>query len=193
MIASLRGQLELIRDDSVIVEVGGVGYLVHVTTTFLNEVGRVGQLVELYTHTHVRENELALYGFRALEELDLFKMLIAVSGIGPRTALAILSSFSPETLRSAIAQGDALALTRVPGIGRKTAQRLVLDLKDKVGAPEEAYWMPVLGAADADVLNALTALGYSLAEAQGALAMIPQDTQQLDERILAALRFLGSR
>ena len=193
MIASLRGQLELIRDDSVIVEVGGVGYLVHVTTTFLNDVGRIGQLVELYTHTHVRENELALYGFRSLEELDLFKMLIAVSGIGPRTALAILSSFSPETLRSAIAQGDALALTRVPGIGRKTAQRLLLDLKDKVGAPEEASWMPVLGAADADVLNALTALGYSLAEAQGALAMIPQDTQQLDERILAALRFLGSR
>ena len=137
MIASLRGQLELIRDDSVIVEVGGVGYLVHVTTTFLNEVGRVGQLVELYTHTHVRENELALYGFRALEELDLFKMLIAVSGIGPRTALAILSSFSPETLRSAIAQGDALALTRVPGIGRKTAQRLVLTSRTRSVLPKK--------------------------------------------------------
>jgi holliday junction DNA helicase RuvA len=192
MIASLRGTLQAIREGSVIIDVGGVGYQVHVGATLLGEIGRVGQVVELYTHTHVRENEIALYGFTSLAELDLFQMLIGVSGIGPRTALAILSSFSPETLRSAISQGDALALTRVPGIGRKTAQRLLLDLKDRIGVPAGLTAAESLGPADADALNALTALGYSLLEAQSALAAVPKETQALDERIMAALRYLGS-
>lgn len=191
MIASLRGTLRAIRETWVLVEVGGVGYQVYVPGALLSEFTHIGQPVELYTYTHVRENELALYGFRTLEELDLFTMLLKVSGIGPRTALSILSAFSPETLRGIIAQGDALALTRVPGIGRKTAQRLVMDLKDKIGAPTGA-WVPSGLAVDADALNALTALGYSLAEAQTALAAVPKDIEALDERILAALRYLGS-
>jgi holliday junction DNA helicase RuvA len=193
VIASLHGQIKALKSDSVIVDVGGIGYQVHVTGPLLAELAHVGQTVDLYTHTHVRENELALYGFRSLEELDLFTLLIGVSGIGPRTGLAILSTFAPETLRDAIARGDALALTRVPGIGRKTAQRLVLDLKDKVGASSDLAVGPSLSTADADVINALTALGYSVAEAQSALATVPQDVQELDERILATLRSLGSR
>jgi holliday junction DNA helicase RuvA len=193
MIASLHGQIKAVRSDSIIVDIGGVGYQVHVPGPLLSELAHVGQTVDLYTHTHVRENELALYGFRSLEELDLFTLLIGVSGIGPRTGLAILSTFAPETLRDAIARGDALALTRIPGIGRKTAQRLVLDLKDKIGAPSDLAVVTSLNAADADVINALTALGYSVAEAQSALATIPQDVQELDERILATLRSLGSR
>jgi holliday junction DNA helicase RuvA len=196
VIASLRGQLKALRNSAVIVEVGGVGYLVHVPTPLLNDLGHIGQVVELYVHTHVRENELALYGFRTQEELDLFDLLLGVTGIGPRTALAILAGFSPETLRGAIAQGDVAALTRVPGIGRKTAQRLLLDLKDKVspvGALPEAQWMAGFDAADADVVNALTALGYSVAEAQSALAAVSPEVQGLDARILAALRVFGSR
>ena len=193
MIASLRGQLKAVRDASVIVDVGGVGYQVHVTNTLLESLPGIGQLIELYTHTHVRENEIALYGFRTFEELDLFLVLLRVSGIGPRTALMILSTFSPETLRNAIAQGDILALTRVPGIGRKTAQRLVLDLKDKVGVEVGAWVAPSITPSDADVMNALTALGYSLAEAQSALGTVPAEITELDQRILVALRSLGSR
>lgn len=191
MIASLRGQLKAIRDGSVIVDVGGVGYLVHVTSSLLSESPASGQIIELYTHTHVRENELALYGFRSLEELDLFLLLIKVNGIGPRTAMAILSTFAPETLRGAIARGDVLALTHIPGIGRKTAERMVLDLKDKIGAAVGPLVVPALGTVDADVINALTALGYSVAEAQTAVGALPPEAKELDQRILAALQFLG--
>jgi Holliday junction DNA helicase RuvA len=180
----------LLREETVIVNVGGVGYEVHVTKTFL-ETAHQGQTVDLYTHTHVRENELALYGFITLAEMDLFRTLIGVSGVGPRTAMGVLSVFSPEVLRGAIVQGDVLALTRIPGIGRKTAQRLVLDLKEKLGASAEASLLVGLGAGDADALNALTALGYSVTEAQSALANVPAEVHELDQRIVAALRYLG--
>jgi len=192
VIASLRGQLKAIGDDSVVIDVAGVGYRVYVTAPTLSELGEIGQVVELHTHLHVRENEIAVYGFRSLAELDLFAMLIGVSGIGPRTALATLSAFSPETLRAALVQGDVLVLTRIPGIGPKTAQRLIFDLKDKVGATAEAWAAPGISAEDADVINALTSLGYSIVEAQNALRAIPKDLHELDERILAALQSLGS-
>jgi len=191
VIASLRGQLRAVRDDSVIIDVGGVGYRVHVTGPTLSELGDIGQVVELHTHLHVRETDIALYGFQSLAEIDLFVMLISVSGIGPRTAMATLSAFSPETLRSALVQGDAPALTSIPGIGPKTAQRLIFDLRDKVGAAVDV-WV-ALGASpeDADVIDALTSLGYSVVEAQSALRAVPKDLRELDERILAALRALG--
>ena len=201
MIASLRGKVTAIRDDSLVVDVGGVGYQIHAAGSLLEQVTHLGQALELYTHMCVRENDIALYGFHSLEEQDLFAKLIEVSGIGPRTALAVLSSFSPEALRSAIARGDAMALTRVPGIGRKTAQRLMLDLKDRIGVPAETWPDFYLREGDADVIDALTALGYSLTEARGALAAIERasdgardvaEGRKLDERILAALRFLGS-
>ena len=192
MIASLRGQLKAVRDDSVIIDVGGVGYRVYVTGPTLSELSDIGQVVELHTHLHVRENDIAVYGFRSLAELDLFVMLIGVSGIGPRTALATLSAFSPETLRDALVQGDALALTRIPGIGPKTAQRLVFDLRDKVTAAAGALVAPGLSPEDVDVIDALTSLGYSVLEAQTALRAIPKDLHELDERILAALQSLGS-
>ena len=192
MIASLRGKIQAIKEDSLVIDVGGVGFRVHVVSSLLDGTVRVGQTDELYTHMCVRENDISLYGFRSLEEHDLFVMLIGVSGIGPRTALAALSALSPETLRSAIIQGDISALTRIPGIGKKTAQRLMLDLKDRVGMSKEIGIALSLQEGDADVINALTALGYSLAEARGALATVSPDVQELDERILAALRFLGS-
>lgn len=191
MIASLRGQVQAIRDDSLVIDVGGVGYKVQVVGSVLDEVTRAGQTIELYTHMSVRENDVALYGFRSIEEQDLFSLLLRVRGVGPRTALATLSTFSPKGLRSAIVQGDASVLTRIPGIGRKTAQRLMLDLKDSIGMPLEPWGAAGLGEEDADVISALTSLGYSLTEAQGALAAVPEDAHEVDERVLAALRFLG--
>ncbi len=191
MIASVQGRIQALRAQALIVQVGGVGLLVRVPDGVLSNA-KVGQVVELYTHLYVRESELALYGFATEEEQDIFGTLLGVAGIGPRTALAVLSTFSPEVLRSAILQGDVGMLTRIPGIGRKTAERMMLDLKDKVGAPSEAGWaVSAMREGDADVLNALTSLGYSLGEARDALATIPAEAQALDERILAALRSLG--
>ena len=192
MIASLHGHVEALLDDSLVVRVGDVGYEVRVTRTLLDRVPRVGHKIDLWAYTFVRENEISLYGFETLDERELFLTLLGVAGIGARTALAILSTFAPETLRNAIAQGDAIALTRIPGIGRKTAQRMLLDLKDKIGVLSDD-WMPVpITDADAEAINALAALGYSLAEAQSAVASVPTEIEALDERILAALRLMAS-
>jgi len=190
MIASLEGCIKAIRPHSLILEVAGVGFEVYPPTPLL-ESARIGQPLALYTYMHVREGNITLYGFLTLEEHDLFETLLGVNGIGPRTALSVLSMLSPDALRAIIAQGNAAALTRIPGIGAKTAQRLILDLKDKVGLPLGAVSLSPLQEADVDVINALTALGYSLAEAQRALQAIPPEAKNLDERILAALRSLG--
>lgn len=192
MIASLHGRIKAVRESALIVDVGGVGYEVRVPDRLLSECGGPGEIVELYTRMLVRENEVALYGFRSLKELDLFVMLNGVTGIGPRLALAVLSIFDPESLRDAILRGDAPALAQVSGIGQKTAQRVVLDLEDRLAACAGAWVPAAVSSANADVINALTALGYSLAEAQSALNALPADAQDLDERILAALRYLGS-
>ncbi|MFH1086409.1 MAG: Holliday junction branch migration protein RuvA [Chloroflexota bacterium] len=191
MIASLSGQIQAVRDSSLIVQVAGVGYDVHVPQTARSQV-RVGQTIDLWTHLHVRENELALYGFLHVEEHDLFALLLGVNRIGPRTALAIVSTFAPETLRQAVAQGDLAALARIPGVGPKTAQRLLLDLKDKIGVSAEGAVAGPLSPLDVDVINALTALGYSVVEARTALGAIPPETTTLDERILAALRAMAA-
>ena len=168
-----------------------MGLLVRVPESVLDSA-QVGRPIELFTHMYVRETELALYGFATSAEHDIFVTLLGVSGIGPRTALAVLSTFSPEVLRGAVAQGDISTLTRIPGIGRRTAERLMLDLKDKIGAPSEPGWAgAAMGEGDADVINALTSLGYSLDEARNALAAVPSETEALDERILLALRSLG--
>lgn len=192
MIASLSGQVQWVEESALVVAVQGVGYRVHVTSSVMSHAPHAGAHIELVTEMIVRENDVSLYGFETVEERDLFRLLLSISGVGPRTALAVLSTFSPETLRGAVVHDDVAALTRIPGIGRKTAQRLVLDLKDRVGTPTQAWQPSKVSAGDADVLGALTALGYSLAEAQAALAAVPPELATLDERILAALRALGS-
>ena len=192
MIASLSGAVQVREEGALVVAVQGVGFRVQVTASVLDSVPHVGMHVELLTELIVRENDLALYGFKTTEERDLFRMLVTISGVGPRTAMAVLSTFSPETLRGAVAHDDVVALARIPGVGRKTAQRLVHDLKDRIGVPTQAWQPASLAQGDVDVINALTALGYSQAEAQAALAAIPPDAQSLDARILAALRSLGA-
>lgn len=193
MIASLRGVIQAITEQSLILDVNGVGYLVNVPSTLSQPGFTLGDTLLLYTHLHVRENDIALYGFRTRGELELFLTLLTVPGIGPRTALAVIAVFSPETLRQAVSQGDITALTRVPGIGRKTAQRLLVDLNDKIVVGHNQEFGSQINPMDSDAMNALTALGYSIVEAQQALWQVPVDVSQLDERIIAALRYLGSR
>ena len=193
MIASLHGQVAATGKDWIVVRVGGVGFQVFVPQTFLTSFSQLGQEVTLYTHLHVRENELTLYGCGSEEELALFRLLLGVSGIGPKVALAILSALPPDRLQAAIAQEDEVTLARVPGIGPKTAKKLVFDLKDKVQAQRiggEA--VAVLTEADADLIAALTTLGYSVAEAQEAMRSLPAESLPLEERVRLALAYFVS-
>lgn len=193
MIARLAGVVATTGKDFVVVQVGGVGFQVFVPQTLLSGLAAPGQEVTLFTHLHVRENELTLYGCRSEDELALFRQLQTVSGIGPRVALSVLSFLPPDHLRAAIAQEDVTVLARVPGIGPKTARKLVFDLKDKVAAelpPGEPR--PALTEADADLIAALTGLGYSVAEAQEAIRALPREPLPLEERVRLALAYFAS-
>jgi len=193
MIASVRGVVAGTGQDSIVVQVGGVGFRVFVPRSLLDGLDGPGQELVLFTHLHVRENELTLYGCATEEEIALFRLLLGVSGVGPKVALAILSSLPPDRLRAAIAQEDVTVLARVPGIGPKTAKKLVFDLKDKVaiealpGVPP-----PVLTEADADLIAALTGLGYSVSEAQEAIRHLPREAISLEERVRLALAYFAS-
>jgi Holliday junction DNA helicase RuvA len=193
MIASVQGIVAAVTDDALIVQVGGVGFRVLVPRDLLERVTRPGQEITLHTHLHVRENELTLYGAETEEEIGLFRLLQTVSGIGPKVALSILSSLPPEQFRAAIAQEDVTALARVPGIGPKTAKKLVFDLKDKVGTEVPAGGLaPALGQADADLIAALTGLGYNVSEIQEALRHLPAEPLPLEERVRLALAYFIS-
>jgi holliday junction DNA helicase RuvA len=190
VIASLRGVLAAKGKDSVVVQTGGVGFRIFVPQSLLEQNPGIGQELTLYTHLHVRENELALYGCASEEELSLFGTLLGVSGVGPKVALAVLSALPPDQLRAAIAQEDLAVLSRVPGIGPKTAKKLVFDLKDKIAAqmpPGEP--VPAFTQADADLIAALTTLGYSVAEAQEAIRSLPREELPLEERVRLALAY----
>jgi Holliday junction DNA helicase RuvA len=191
MISALRGRIGAKGESYVIVDVGGVGFKVFVPSTSLDRLGGVGQEVSLFTHMHVRENELALYGFGSSDELQLFELLLGVSGIGPKVGLKIVSLMSTETLREAIATGDAAMLTRIPGIGKKIAERVMVDLKDKLGVSLEFVSYPALTHADAEVISALTSLGYSITEAQAALRSLPQEELQLEDKVRLALQYFA--
>ena len=193
MIASIQGTLLSKGNGFVIVQVAGIGLRVHVPAFVLDKVYTPGQEVSLVTHFYVRENEMSLYGFFAKEELELFELLLQVAGIGPRVALNAMSFMAQETLRQVIADGDTAALSRIPGIGKKTAQRMVLDLREKVGLVTAETSGPWLGitAADAEVIAGLTSLGYSVAEAQEAVRTLPDAKLSLEEKLLTALQHLG--
>ncbi len=193
MIASIEGHLVAVEKDAVIVQVGGIGLRVFVPGTFLEGCGAAGSPVSLHTHLHVRENEIALYGCGSEQELHMFKLLLGVSGIGPKAGLAILSHLSLDNLQGAIANEQTSALSQVPGIGNKTAQKIILDLKDKVKALGGVS--PIIAAItqeDAEVIAALTALGYSIVEAQTALQHVPGNVRGTEERLRAALNYLGT-
>ncbi len=190
MIARLRGVLESITKDSAVVNVGGVGFGVHPSAAARARLNGVGQPAEFFTHLHVRENELSLYGFASEEEHALFELLLSVKGVGPKVALAVLASGPPDTVRAAIANDQPDVLTRVPGVGTRTAKAIILHLKDKVGVGLAAAPVAYLTDTDAEVMSALTGLGYSVVEAQTALASLPRDPSiPLDERLRQALSY----
>jgi Holliday junction DNA helicase RuvA len=191
MIANLKGRIEAIGKDYLIVGVGGIGFKVYVPTSFLETAEGLGRQVELFTHLRVRENDLALYGCGSEDELALFELLLNVSGVGPKVALAMLSTMSPDSLRLAIAQGNAEVLTRVPGIGPKMAKKIVFHLKDKVEVEFGPEAVPLLTEADAEVIAALTSLGYSVVEAQAALQSLPDEEMEIEERVRLALAYFA--
>jgi Holliday junction DNA helicase RuvA len=190
MIAQLEGTLAGIRGNSVVLMVGGVGYLVAVSTYTLGKLAGRDEVL-LHIHTHVREDQFNLFGFLDEEELHMFELLISVSGIGPKMGLSILSIADIKTIRLAIVNKDPSLLTRVSGVGKKTAEKLIVELQNKVTA--------VAGDEDGDAvagqdaLEALTSLGYSVTQAREALKLVPADVVEVGARIRAALKTLGKK
>jgi Holliday junction DNA helicase RuvA len=191
MIATLEGLLEYRGSDSIIVNVSGIGFRVFVPGSTLGRLGAVKGKVSLYTHLHVREDNISLYGFASSEELSLFKNLISISGIGSKLALAILSAFDPEQLVMAITSGDIDLLSQAPGVGKKMAGRLVIELRGKLEKEWKEVALP-LAPESADIIAALTGLGYSLAESTRAISRLPDSGKlSLEEKIRAALQEVG--
>jgi len=193
MIAILEGILEYCGADSVIVNVGGIGFRVYIPGSTLSQLGAIDDKVSLYTHLHLREDNVSLYGFVSEEELALFRNLISVSGIGPKAALALLSALNPEQLVIAITSGSIDLISQVPGIGRKMANRIVIDLKSKLEREWKEAALP-LAAENADVVAALTSLGYSLREATQAASSLANSSElNLEEKVKQALQQLATK
>lgn len=195
MIATLTGDVSEVLADGAIVDVNGVGYRVYMPSSAVAKLPGRGRQVRVHTHTHVREDAITLFGFLSDDERELFEILISVNGIGPRNALAILSANTPASLRKAVVAEDVAALTSIPGIGKKTAARIVLELKEKLALPD----LHVVTGSDGDgrarvaeVREALLQLGYSTNEARDALERIEADGEGTTEELLrAALKTLA--
>lgn len=187
MIAQLSGKLVTKDPSTVVVETGGVGYEVAVPVSTLSALPDVGGEVQLFTHQYVREDTLALYGFMTLAERRLFRQLLSVSGIGPKVAMAVLSVADPADIRSAIAGADTAFIAAVPGVGKKTAERIVVDLQDKMEMVTAAGVVP----GTEEVVEALVGLGYSRREARTAVAETADEATETDELLKAALQKLA--
>jgi Holliday junction DNA helicase RuvA len=186
MIAHLRGRLLTKEPNRAILEAAGVGYELAISIPTYSGLPVPGGEISLHVHTHVREDAIALFGFLRAEEKRLFERLISVSGIGPKLAITILSGMSSEFLVSAIRGNDVTALTKVPGIGKKTAERMVLELRDKMDAFTAAPPKPAASAVEQDVLSALTNLGYQEAAAEKAIAAAAQSDRGSFEELFKA-------
>jgi Holliday junction DNA helicase RuvA len=192
MIASLEGIIDAVSKDSLIVNVNGIGFKIAVTTTVLSEMGITGREVKLYTHFNIREDDMSLFGFGSLDELKLFETLISVSGLGPKTGMAMLSAMSADQVAMAIASGSVEILTTIPGIGKKTADRLILELKDKVGGVMISSPAGKAAQENADVVSALVSLGYSVQETTRAVNALPSGKKlTLENKVKLALQYLG--
>jgi len=192
MIVSISGRVQEVYSDSLVIDIGGVGLQVFVPAPWRDRL-RSGESIFLHTYLVVREDALTLYGFETRESRELFSLLLGVNGVGPRMALAVLSTLSPDAIRRAVFHEQAEVFQRVPGVGKQTAQKILLYLEHKL--PVEAGLAPVgmISAADSEVLEALTGLGYSVVEAQTALQSIPRDTpQDVETRLRLALQYFSS-
>jgi Holliday junction DNA helicase RuvA len=188
MIATLRGEITQIEDKALVVEVGGVGMRVHVPAPLLEQM-KVGEVVLLYTHLVVRQDALTLYGFETIADRSLFNMLLGVDGVGPKVALSVLSTLNLDTVQRAVINQQDEILSRVPGVGKKTAQKIVLYLHDRLKPISGLQAVAAMSDADSEVLAALTTLGYSVVEAQTAIQSIPKDApEDVEERLRLALQ-----
>ena len=196
MYAYIKGTLMEITEEAVVVETGGIGYNIKVSTNTADLLPGIGSEVKIYTYTLVREDSFSLYGFLTRDDLDIFKKLITVSGIGPKGGLAILSVMSADALRFAVAAGDAKAIAKAPGVGKKTAERVVLELRDKISIEDtlrnfdtsDGEAGGVAGTTDnrmkREAIEALTALGYSASEATAAVKKVEISEEDTSETIL---------
>ena len=192
MIASLSGRVAEILSESIIVEVGGVGMHIFVPAQLKDDF-RVGEQIKLHTFLVVREDSLTLYGFGTAEEKEFFSLLLGVNGVGPRLALAGLTTLNPDAIRRAVFNEQADLFSRIPGVGKKTAQKILLHLQDKVTAVDGLEPVAAMDEINTQVLEALVALGYSVVEAQAALQNIPKDTpDDVETRIRVALQYFSS-
>jgi Holliday junction DNA helicase RuvA len=190
MIATLSGKIQKTEASSLVVNVGGVGVRVIVPKTVLADVDGIGRHIALHTHLIVRETELSLYGFDTEEDLQLFELLLGINGVGPKVALSILSTLSPELLKNAIMREETAVLQRVPGIGKKTAERIMFQLRDRLDFTAVSTTLPLLSDVDTDVMDILTGLGFSIVEAQSALQHLPREVKGVDDRVQQALQYL---
>ncbi len=189
MIATLRGEITQVEENALIIEVANLGIRVQVTSTSLEKM-KIGERVFLHTHFVVREDSMSLFGFETIDERALYTLLLSVSRVGPKLAMAILSSLPPDTIKRAILDEEYAILNRVPGVGKKTAQRIVLALQDKIKPTSVLEEASRLTDTDTEVMGALTALGYSIVEAQTAIQFIPKDApDEIEERLRLALGY----
>lgn len=193
MISSLTGRVSHLGEGSLVLELSGIGFKVSVPRPLLAEA-QIGQSLSVQTYLVVRENELSLYGFASTEARDTFALLLGVERVGPKLALAILSALSVSSLRAAVMGGQSAVLAKVPGVGSKTAQKIVLHLADRILPMEGDAPLAMAQPSDGDLLDALTGLGYSVVEAQTALQSLPADAPaDVEERLKLALRYFRSK
>jgi Holliday junction DNA helicase RuvA len=193
----LNGTLTVLEPDFVVIDCGGVGYKCSVTASAYRKLPKIGEQVKLFTYFHIREDIMDLYGFIDSDEHNCFKMLLGVSGVGPKVALSILSEMTPEQFSLGVATADAKILTRAPGVGPKLAQRIILELKDKIKSEQlvpaavdlSGNGFSLRGTAG-EVISALTALGYSRSEAAAALSGVDLPEMTVEEAVKAALKRL---
>jgi Holliday junction DNA helicase RuvA len=191
MISSLLGELQQKEDNALVVAVGGVGLRVAVPKGLAERLN-IGEKVFLHTHLIVRENELSLYGFESTEDRKLFTTLLGVDGVGPKVALSVLSTLTIDAIQRAIFSDEPDLLSRVPGVGKKTAQKIALYLHDRLKPSDTLARVAAMSDVDSEVLAALTALGYSVVEAQSAIQSISKDApQDVEERLRIALQNFG--
>ena len=197
MISYLKGSLEVKNIDNVVIEVGGIGYKVYMSSSAIERVGEIGNIVKVHTYMRVREDDISLYGFCTNEELRMFEQLLGVSGVGAKSALTILSNITPSSFALAIISGDINTLKGLPGIGAKSAQRMILELKDKMKTQDaiEADFVPVKNIVKndkaKDAVEALQVLGYARKDIDLALANSNTEELSVEEIIKQGLKYLG--
>lgn len=200
MFAYIKGTIEAKNNDSIVVETSGIGYRIYTALSTINSIGQVGTQVKIHTHYYVREDIVALYGFGTMEELGMFEMLLTVSGVGPKAAISMISALSPSRFALAVVSQDAKSLTKAQGIGFKMAQRIILELKDKIS--KEQLTDSKLGASAAafeagdesalsEAVSALMVLGYSSYEASSSVSKVYSEGMSVEETIMKALKVLS--